>query len=302
MKIPPTAALRAFEAAARHRSFTAAAKELRVTQSAVSHQLRYLEEFWQLRLFERGRQLELTRGGERLLPIVSDFLSGLSAALEELSPRQGKQSLKVSTTQSFAVRWLVPRLAEFQALHPDLQISISTTEQLVDFPAEQVDVAIRLGQGNYPGLHAELLLREQLFPVAAPDLVRRLGTPSQPTDLLRYPLLLRDSAPIVPKWEYWFERAGISSAKFNAGACFPDTNMAIQAALAGHGAALVRSAHVEHELDTARLIRLCDIDCPSPVAYFFVCPKGVERQGRVRAFRKWIFEKASQRLLPQHRR
>jgi LysR family glycine cleavage system transcriptional activator len=293
--LPPTPTLRAFEAAARCPTFTAAAAELNITQSAVSHQIQYLEEFWGMKLFERGKPLRLTAAGDALAPIIRQFLVGLDATLTDLRLRRERTPLRISLTQSFASRWLLPRLPDLEARHPEFQLCIDeTTDRLISFGPDDADIAIRYGGGQYPSLYTELLLREYVFPVASPDLLARLGSPAIPADLLRYPLLVRGGSDLIPKWESWFERAGVDVSLSPAGTRYPDANMTIEAALAGYGIALVRSAHVEAELREGRLVRVLDVRYPSPLAYYFVCPKGRERLPAIASFRRWIIQEARQ--------
>lgn len=292
--LPPTAALRAFEVATRHATFTSASEELHVTQSAVSHQLKHLEDIWGLQLFQRGKSLRLTPEGAALAPIVREFFMKLEATLSDLREQKGRVRLKVSTTYSFALKWLLPRLPSLSQLHPDILITLETSDKAIHFSSTESDVAIRLGNGNYPGLHSEFLLREQIFPVASPELLNRFGTPHDPAELLRYPLLTRDGADLVPKWEAWFQHVGVGIAALNESVRFADTNMTIEAALLGQGVALARSGHVEAQLSDGRLVRLFNEPFASPVAYYFVCPKGIETQPHVISFREWLLTESSQ--------
>ncbi len=198
---PPFAALRALEAAARHLNFTRVAEELNVTQSAVSHQIRHLEELWGLKLFDRPpRGLVLTRAGQALAPVVRQFLEDLEQMLGTLQTENKRAPLRVDMLQSFSVKWLVPRLGRFHDEHPDIDIWISTHDELIDFATQDVDVAIRLGQGEYPGLHSTLLLREYVFPVCAPSFAERHKPLNEPADLLNHPLLLaREGGPAKPR-------------------------------------------------------------------------------------------------------
>ncbi|MGK9419373.1 transcriptional regulator GcvA [Pseudomonas cedrina] len=291
--LPPTATLRAFEVATRHATFTSASEELHVTQSAVSHQLKHLEELWGLQLFQRGKSLRLTPAGAALAPIVREFFTNLAATLSDLREQKGRVRLKVSTTYSFALKWLLPRLPSLSQQHPEILITLETSDKAIKFSSADPDVAIRLGNGNYPGLHSEFLLREQIFPVASPDLLSRFGTPHEPAELLRYPLLTRDGADLVPKWEAWFEHVGVGIGALNESVRFADTNMTIEAALLGQGIALVRSGHVEAQINDGRLVRLFEVPFASPVAYYFVCPKGVESQPHIANFRHWLLEESS---------
>ncbi|HCT04794.1 transcriptional regulator GcvA [Pseudomonas sp. BIGb0164] len=295
--LPPTAALRAFEVATRHATFTSASEELHVTQSAVSHQLKHLEDIWGLQLFQRGKSLRLTPEGAALAPIVREFFMKLEATLSDLREQKGRVRLKVSTTYSFALKWLLPRLPSLSQQHPDILITLETSDKAIHFSSDESDVAIRLGNGNYPGLHSEFLLREQIFPVASPELLNRFGTPHDPAELLRYPLLTRDGADLVPKWEAWFQHVGVGISALNESVRFADTNMTIEAALLGQGVALARSGHVEAQISDGRLVRLFNEPFASPVAYYFVCPKGIEAQPHVVSFREWLLAESSQAQL-----
>lgn len=286
--LPATAALRTFEVATRHTTFTSAAEELSITQSAVSHQLKNLEERWGLPLFERGRTLRLTPAGAALAPLVREFLGKLEATLAELREQKGRVRLRVNTTYSFALKWLLPRLPDLARLHPEILVTLESSDKAINFANTDSDVAIRFGHGNYPALHTEFMFREQLFPVASPALLERFGTPSEPAELLRYALLTRDGADLVPKWDVWFKSVGIHTDVLHESVRFADTNMTIEAALLGQGIALARSGHVEKEIGDGSLVRLFNIPFPSPAAYYFVCPKGIETQPHIMTFRNWL--------------
>ncbi|NVZ13663.1 MULTISPECIES: transcriptional regulator GcvA [Pseudomonas] len=290
--LPPTSTLRAFEVATRHATFTSASEELHVTQSAVSHQLKHLEELWGLQLFQRGKSLSLTPAGAALAPIVREFFMNLEATLADLREQKGRVRLKVSTTYSFALKWLLPRLPSLAQRHPEILVTLDSSDKIINFSSAEADVAIRLGNGNYPALYSEFLFREQIFPVASPDLLKRFGRPNTPAELLRYPLLMRDGADLVPKWEVWFQHVGLAIAPLKESVRFADTNMTIEAALLGQGIALARSGHVESELSDGSLVRLFDVPFPSPVAYYFVCPKGIESQPHIVSFRDWLMQDA----------
>ena len=289
-RLPPTAALRAFESASRHLSYTRAADELNITQSAVSHQIRHIEELWELKLFLRqGRSLVLTEAGQVLAPIVREFINRLTNKLAELKPNEERAaSLRVSLLQSFAFKWLVPRLGQFSRIHPNINVWISTTEDLIDFNMNEVDVGIRLGHGGWSGLFEEAILREYVFPVCSPRFLSRINPPEQPADLLRYPLIYRHSHDICPRWRDWFTDAGVKIKSLPKGSKFPDTSMAVQASIDDFGIALARSAHVEDDLASGRLVKLFDVLSPSSVAYYFVCPKGREEEPNIKAFHDWV--------------
>ncbi|CTQ60605.1 transcriptional regulator GcvA [Roseibium album] len=292
--LPPLAALRALEAAARHRSFTRAADELNVTQSAISHQIRNLESLWGHKLFERGtRPLTLSKCGAEIVPIARDFFGKLSATLESFSVEDLPGPLKISTLESFALTWLVPRLGDFHEHYPEIDVWISTKDDLIDFSVEDVDLGIRFGNGNYPGLHSSLLFHEYVFPVCSTQLLNRLGVPEHPIDLARFPLLQVNDDAMSSQWETWISAAGVPELPLDEGSRFPNTNMALQAAVAGQGVALARSAHVDSGLSAAGLTRLFDVHCPATSAYYLVCPDGAQSRPRIAAFLGWIEAEAA---------
>jgi LysR family glycine cleavage system transcriptional activator len=292
IRLPPSAALRAFAAVARRGSFTAAAEELFVTQSAVSHQIKHLEDLWEMPLFTRGRLLKLTPEGERLAPIVRDFLLNLEGTLDELRGPDRLERLKLSMTQSLAYRWLLPRLADFKSKNGSIDIWISYTDELVQFDVDDIDAGIRLGGGAYKNVYSELILREYVFPVASPTLIERLGMPGSDADLKRYPLLLRSGKDIVPRWEDWFAKVGVGEVNIPEGSRYPDTSMTIQAAVDGQAVALVRSAHITDEMETGKLVRLTKKVVVSPIAYYFVCLDGTQHWPKISRFRTWLMEQA----------
>ncbi|MBI2381714.1 MAG: transcriptional regulator GcvA [Gammaproteobacteria bacterium] len=267
----PLSALRAFDAAARRLNLSQAAEELHVTHAAVSRQIKLLEEQAGKRLFERhARGLRLTPEGLRLAAGVREGLSRLEAAWAELRRLAEPDVLTLTTVPSIAARWLVPRLAQFQARHPERDIRISTSVRLADFEREAVDIGIRYGAGRWPGLHAERLFGAAVFPVCTPELAERLQTPA---DLAGLPLLHDDDRSA---WARWLKAAGAEAEAVDArrGAVFEDRNVLLQAALAGQGVALLSEAIAWAELLGGRLI------CPLPLAveldwaFYLVCAAG----------------------------
>ncbi len=293
-RLPPMAAMKAFEVSSRHLSFTKAADELYITQSAVSHQIRHLEDLWGIKLFERqGRRLITTKEAQMILPVIRDFLENMNRVLNEVKNTEIRSSIRISLLQSLAVKWLVPRLGTFNEMHPDINIWISTTEDLADFVNDEVDLAIRLGHGQWTDLHLDLLLKEYVFPVCSPEFLKRLPPLKTPEDLLHCPLLYRHSFDICPRWRDWFRDAGIVVKSLPRGTRFPDTGMAIQAAIDHQGIALARSAHVEADFASGRLVKLFDVYSLSTVSYYLACPHATLDQPRIVAFRKWLLEEAA---------
>ena len=294
-RLPPLSSLRAFEAVARHASFTRAARELHVTQSAVSHQIRGLEDYWGIALFKRSRRsVVLTESGSALAPVVRDGLSRISEAVQRLREEQEGGALRVSLLQSFAVRWLLPRLPEFTARHPAVQVWLSTTSEAVDFARDDADVAIRLGRGGGKGLHSTPLFLEKAFPVCNPAYRDAMGVLHGPRDLLEQPVIQVIAEARGLGWTDWFAAAGLPGAEPGGGPRFSDSGLAMQAALDGQGIALGRVALALDDLIAGRLVRLFDIDCSSDAAYHLVCPEGQQQKRKIVAFRSWLVERAGE--------
>lgn len=299
IRFPSVSALRALEAAARHSSYTRAAEELFVTQGAISHQIKHAESLWGVKLFEkRGRRVVLTEAGHALVPVIRTFIQRMTATLEDLSEKRGASSaLRVTLLQSFAFKWLVHRLGHFNQQYPDIDVWISTNDDLVDFDAQNADVGVRLGLGDWDNLHEEKLLTEYVFPVCSPQFLNENLAPKKPVDLLKLPLLCRHSIDICPTWRDWFRAAEVEVDPHDLwiGPKFPQTSLAIQAAIDHQGVALVRSAHVLEDLNAERLVRLFpDIVFKSNVSYYFVCVPGRENEPKIVAFHNWLFAEAKQ--------
>jgi LysR family glycine cleavage system transcriptional activator len=291
-RLPPLNALRTFEAAARHLSFTKAADELCVTQAAVSHQIKSLEDTLGVQLFRRyNRRLELTRAGLDYLPPLRDAFDMMAVATRRLRPDSESGQLKVSTLQSFATKWLIPRLARFHERHPDIDPMISTSQRLVDLEAEEVDVAIRVGLGIYPGLHAVPLMDDLAFPVCAPRLLDGPKPLRQPADLVHHVLLhdfsvSRDGD--APNWRNWLKRAQVTGVDAERGPSYNDTAMALQAATAGQGIALARRSLVVDDLRAGLLVCPFGPEMPTRFSWYFVCTPPSAERAKVRAFLRWL--------------
>ncbi|MFL7903624.1 transcriptional regulator GcvA [Azospirillum argentinense] len=290
-RLPPLNALRAFESAARHLSFTKAAEELHVTQAAVSHQIKGLEEWLGMPLFRRmNRALILTETGQSYLPPVRDALDTLSHATERLFRMDGSGALTISTMPSFAAKWLVMRLGRFQARHPELEVRLHTTPQLVDFAQQDVDIGIRFGAGNWPGLRCERLMTEDIYPVCSPSLLDGPRPLCCPEDL-RHHTLLHDDYFIT--WGTWGEAAGIAGLDHARGPRFDDSALLLQVAAEGGGVALARGVLVADDVAAGRLVRLFDIHLPGNYAYYVAAPPHYFSRPKVKAFRDWLFEEAA---------
>ena len=285
--LPPLNGLRAFEAAARHMSFTDAAEDLSVTQAAISHQVRGLEQRLGLKLFvRRNRSLLLSEAGQAYLPSVRAAFDQLNEATEKLLQKDKGGNLTVTTTSSFAVKWLVPRLGGFQRSHPEIDVRISTGTSLVDFSREDVDIGIRYGRGQWPNLMAERLVSEDVMPVCAPSLLKGPNGLKKPADLRRFTLLHIGSFP--DDWQVWLTAAGVKGVDSSRGVSFDFALAAYQAAMDGLGVALGRNPLVEPDLKAGRLVVPFEFKRSSDFAYYLVYPPEAIRRRKIKAFRDWI--------------
>ena len=276
-------ALRAFEAAAREGSLTRAAESLHLTHGAISHQLKALEAELGVRLVERaGRGIRLTDEGERFAGRVRASLAELAAAVREVSDRANPRQLRVSVMPSFAARWLLPRIGSFLVAHPDIDLDVRANNALVDFAREDVDVAIRLGSGDYPGLTTEYLMDDVYFLACSPKIAG--GLPARPADLDRY-LLLRSEREF---WQPWFAAAGLDWPEPARGPMFNDTSHMMQAAIEGQGIVLARSSLIGNDLANGVLVRVFDITVLSPHRYFLVYPPRLGGAPKLDRFRTWL--------------
>ena len=285
-QLPPLNALRAFEATARHLSVKNAADELCVTPGAVSQLVKTLELHLGVQLFRRvNRGVFLTDAGQAYLPPVRNAFRQISDATQKVAVPAETGLLTVSATPFFASAWLVPRLKSFQDAHPDIDLQVLTSNALADFSREGVDVAIRHGMGQYPGLASQRVLTVEMVPVAAPALVVEYGKPKKPADLLQWP---RVNDADRKGWRLWFEAQGIEDAGPARGPSFDDAGLLLQAVLAGQGAALLPAAMMAPEIARGRLAQLSKATWLEDFAYYLVCPEGSRDRPKVAAFRDWL--------------
>jgi LysR family glycine cleavage system transcriptional activator len=292
-RLPSLNALRVFEAAARHRSFARAAEELHVTPAAVSQQIKLLEEYLNVALFSRGKTIGLSEPAEAMLPMVTEAFDQLERATIKVRAGNANGPLVVSAPPTFAARWLIPRLDDFQSRHPEVDLRLMATRRLVDFSLEDVDLAIRFGAGSYPDLRVERLMTESIVPVAAPKLAVAIETPA---DLINCNLLedewhIGDGA--FPDWKTWLTTLGLNTGAPLRIQGFGDANLAIQAAVAGLGATLAWHSLVEDDLKAGKLIHLLNQTIPTTLGYHLVIPDNRVNLGKVGAFRTWLMEKVT---------
>ena len=287
--IPPMQALRAFEATARAQSLTRAAEALNLTHGAISHQIKGLEADLGVRLVERaGRGIRLTDEGARFAVRVRSALAEIADAVREVSERRNPRHLGVSVLPSFAARWLLPRIGHFIARHPDIDLDVSSNAGLADFAREDIDVAIRWGLGDWPGVVTEELMDDVYFPVCSPRFAGgRL--PRVPADLARGTLLRADDET----WKAWFEAAGLDWPEPTRGPTFNDSALMLQAAADGQGIALARSSLIGNDLHNGVLVRLFDVVYRGPRRLFLVYPPRAASAAKVALFRAWLKEEVA---------
>jgi LysR family glycine cleavage system transcriptional activator len=281
--LPPLNALRSFDAAARHESFTRAAEELCVTQGAVSHQVKALEIQLGLQLFKRARNgLLITDAGRDYLAVVRDVFDRLELATDSLLQRQRSGTITVSTSPDFAAKWLVSRLGRFAEAYPEIDLKLAALMHRVDFAREDVDLAIRHGDGQWPELDAVNLTAEELFPVCSPSLMTSRGGLHDPEDVLRFPLLHLDDRR---DWGRWLDAAGVPGERLLQGPILNHASMLIDAAIEGQGVALARTMLAASDLAARRLVRPFQAAIPLRNTYWIVCPKATRALPKIAAFR-----------------
>ena len=290
-RLPPLNALKAFEAVARSNSVTRAAEELSVTQGAVSQQVKALEATLGVKLFNRERQrLVITEAGREYLAVVRDALDRIAVGTERLVQRQRSGVLTISTSPDFAAKWLVYRLGRFAESHPEIDLRVSAIMDHVDFAREDVDLAVRHGDGKWPGLDVVRLCSERLFPVCSPKLVSGRNRIARASDLLKFPLLRLDDGNT---WTRWFEAAGVGDPVTH-GPILNRASMLIDAAIDGQGIALARTALAAWDLINGRLVRPIDVFLRMSNTYWIVCPKVTSSIPKIATFRGWLLAEAGE--------
>lgn len=278
--LPPLHTLPAFEAAARLGSFQAAAEALHLTPSAISHRVRQLEEHVGQDLFERRhRAIALTAAGRRYLTVVRDALLRLDEASAVLRAPQ-RERLRISAAPALGSKWLVSRVAEYQAAHPDVEFSLATATGLGPLLNGEADIGLRYGEEEWPGLLAWKLFEERVFPVCSQTLAAKLKTPADldAVRLLRHPLL---------SWQRWFAAAGIRHAEPAAGPVYEDALLMLEGAVAGHGVALMAATLAQPYLDAGQLVRPFVEDCADR-SFYVVAPPAVQDKPALVGFIRWL--------------
>jgi len=290
-------ALRAFEASARHESFSAAAAELHVTPAAVGQLVRSLEESLGTPLFHRGTsgrtRLAPTEAARRALPEIRAGFERLSAGVALLQEASPNGVLTVTVSPAFAAKWLLPRIERFQSAWPESDVRLDISLQIIDFVARGVDIGVRYGAGTWPGLVAEKLMDEEIFPVCSPVLRRRLRRPSDLAGVKLIHDLSVDVRTGFATWSSWLDKAG-ATVDTRRGLRINNSASVLQAAIDGQGVALARSPMVRDDLAAGRLVRLFpEIELASVLAYFIVYRAESAALPRIGAFRDWLLAEAA---------
>lgn len=293
-------ALRAFEASARHGSFSGAAGELNVTAAAVGQLVRGLEDWLGSPLFHRSAsgpaRLALTDLAENALPDIRAGLGHLSLGLERMKETVASGLLTVAVNPAFAAKWLLPRFDRFQAEFPDIDVRLDTSLKLIDYVTHGIDVGVRYGAGSWPGLTAEKLMDEEIFPVCSPVLQETFGL-AVPTDIAHHTLIhdqSADPAAGLMTWTVWLKKAGIDVSFRSGGIKINNSTAVLQAAIDGQGIALARGILARDDLAAGRLVRLFpQITVPSALAYYVVYRPECVTLSRFAAFRGWLITEAA---------
>jgi LysR family glycine cleavage system transcriptional activator len=294
-QLPPLNPLRVFESAARHLSFTAAAQELHITQGAVSHQIKTLENWLGFELFERNaRRLHLTRRGERYAAALTKAFASIVQATQDVLATSVKQVLTVRGHTTLFAHWLIPLLPAFQAAHPDINVRLAASVEVVDFKRDHADVGIVYGDGPWEGLRNDLLFSDELTPVMAPKLAASLPDPCTAEALLKLPLLHSNRRP--QHWPDWIQAAGATRAPTASDMYYEDLSVIYQCATEGLGVALGQLRYLQRDLALGRLVAPHPLVLRRKRGYHLVCPQARANDGKIACFRDWLLAHGAEPL------
>lgn len=287
-RLPSLNALRAFEAAGRHGNFSSAAEELFVTHASISRHVRHLETWLGCKLFERhSRGVTLTETGTRYLATLTRLFDELQAATQAIGAER-EQQLSVSVEETFAMRWLVPRLGSFQERYPEIELNLDPDDALVDFRRDEVELAVRYGNGNWPDVAIEELTPVDVFVVCSPDYLKRHPVKT-PGDLLGQKLLHEDSKQW---WGWWLEEVGVKPSEPMRGPLFQSAHLTLEAAEADQGFALADNVSAADALREGWLVDPFGLKVPAE-GYYIVTPPNRQATAAAQAFREWLKEEMS---------
>ena len=292
--LPPLEGIRAFEAAARHDSFIRAGQELGVSAATISHRVRALEQHIGALLFSRhARGVHLNVRGQEYAGEIRRFFADLSTATERHREHAEATHLKLVAVEVVAEKWLMPRLADFKAGHPDISIEFETDHREVDPDRRDFDVWIAFTDRVAETLHVETLFEETLIPVCSPALLKLQGQPREPADLHGWPLLY--DLHWTTYWSHWFAHHGAGKADLSKASGFRLYSMMVQAAVEGMGVALGHSLMIARELEEGTLVSLFDSRVTAPARYLLVTAPASINKPHVGAFRSWVLRHAQAR-------
>jgi LysR family glycine cleavage system transcriptional activator len=292
LALPPLNALRAFEAAGRHLSFKEAAAELCVTQGAVSRHVVNLEGFLGVNLFVRShRQVNLTPVGVAYLQEARDALLRISDATNRARARTDERTLRIKAPPSCSIRWLVPRLGRFHALHPNIAVQVTTSHDPVDFERDEIDVGIYYGVETNDDWRYERLFNEILIPICNRRLLGRNRKRCAPREIASQVLLHSLRRPA--DWRQWLDAAGLSGFSATQELTFENSTLTYQGAVDGLGVAIAQKAFVVEDISSGRLAAPSDIEVRNPLAYYLVYPNRRQTPAKVQAFQGWIASEAN---------
>lgn len=288
-RLPPLNSLKCFESAARNGSFNKAAKELSVTPSAISHQIKGLESFLGLELFRRTkRKVILTEAGETYLKPIKSIFEQLDNATSELKSKQKTGSLRLAVAPAFLTRWLMPRMERFQERYPDIQIEISSSGGLVDFSANDIDMAVYFGNGEWEGVETHYLRPARLAPVCNPRLIKADQPINAPEDMRFYPLL--HVTKRKDEWHDWLQQHDLDPTHFRRGLMFSSGSLTAGASAQGLGIALSDPELVMPEIEAGTLKVLFDQHLITNKSFYLVYEKRRSVTSAMMAFKEWIIE------------
>jgi len=293
--LPSHAVLRSFECAARHESFTLAAEELHLTQSAISRQVKEFEQLIGIDLFRRvGRRVVLTDAGRNLAKELALDLENIrQTVMRAVSAGDYGAALRVATLPTFASRWLIPRLPEFAALHPDIEVSLYTRLQPFDLDREKFDLAIHFGTDDWPLTDMQILCSEKMMAVASPEFIKKYEA-TDVQQLPQLPLLHLESRATA--WQEFFHQADLTDISVLSGKYFDQFSMVIAGALASLGAALVPAYLIERELRDGSLRTLSPRTITTKNNYYLVAPENKKNE-HVKLFSEWMKAAVSQTII-----
>ncbi|HEY8027856.1 MAG TPA: transcriptional regulator GcvA [Burkholderiaceae bacterium] len=293
-RLPPLAALHAFETAARHDSFQRAGEEMHLSAGAVAHQVKQLEAWLGVVLFQRlPRGVVLNAAGRRYAESLRPILHSLAEVSDAARRQIDEKVVTVSATQSFATRWLMPRLGSLREKHPDIDLRVLASTHPADFARDGVDVAIRLGTGPYPGLRADPVQQERFVAVCSPTYAAAIDALQNPADVLRYTLLHDEPEVRIPRetdWVRWLRQFGVTYAD-NSGPRFSHTYLTLEAAASGQGVAIAPLFLASADLRTGRLVRLFSQSVLGPYRYHLL--RAADVRPLVQDFCAWVLHEVA---------